>query len=92
MAITCTSTITVVDIQDKIVSISADITNDTEPTFTVTVRNADISTAPKKALVAGVVWAKYIRKRNEWLALQNIQPEIDQLESDLNANIEGRTV
>ena len=92
MAITCESIITPIDVANKIVSISCDITYDTEPTHTVTIANADISTAQKKAIVADVVWAKYIKKRNEQIALDNIQPEIDQLETDLNNNIEGRTV
>lgn len=92
MAITCASMITPIDIPNKIVRVQADIANDAEPTFTVILENADISTAPNKALVANIVWAKYVKKRNNWLTLQNIQPEINQLETDLNNNIEGRSV
>ena len=92
MAITCESTITPIDIAKKIVKISANITKDAEPAYEVVVENADISTPEKKAAVADVIWKKYLFKRNQQIALDNIQPEINQLQNDLNSNIEGRAV
>lgn len=92
MAITCVSSIVPVDIANKIVSVSADITNDTEPTQTVTIQNADISTPAKKLLVADIIWQKYLTKRNKQLLLDIIQDEIATLEGQLNSNIEGRTI
>ncbi len=92
MAITCVSKITPIDIPNKIVSVSCEITNDAEPMQTVTIRNADISDVPKKAAVADTIWAKYLKKRDEQLALNAIGPEIDQLETDLDTNIQGRTI
>jgi len=92
MAITCVSTISPIDIPNKIVRVDADITNDTEVTQHVVIQNADISTAPKKVLVADILWAKYLYQRNKQLQLEAIQDEIDALESQLNSNIEGRTI
>jgi len=92
MAITCVSTITPIDVSKKIVRIEAAITNDDEPTHIVIIKNADISTGPKKAEVANIIWAKYVAKRNEQIAIDNIQSELDQLQTNLNTNIEGRSV
>ena len=92
MAITCVSSITPIDVANKIVSVSADITNDTEPTQTVTIQNADISTSEKKLLVADIIWQKYLVKRNKQLLLDSIQDEITTLEGQLESNIEGRTI
>ena len=92
MAITCVSTITPIDIPHKIIRIEADITNDTEVTQHVIIQNADISTVPKKALVADILWNKYLYQRTKQLELEAIQDEVDALETQLNSNIEGRTV
>lgn len=92
MAVTCTSTIKPIDVANRIVSISADITNNTEPTHTIIVQNADISTPAKKAAVADIIWEKYLRKREKQIALDALQSEITQLQDNLNANIEGRSV
>ena len=92
MAITCESTITPIDIPNKIVRVEADITNNTEVTQHVVIQNADISTTPKKALVADILWAKYLYQRNKQLQLEAIQSEIDALEVQLNSNIEGRSI
>ena len=92
MAITCVSTITPIDVANKIVSVSAAITNDAEPTQTVTIKNADISTAPKKAAVADSIWQKYLAKRSEQLLLDSLQDEITTLEGQLNSDIEGRSI
>lgn len=91
MATVCVSTITPIDIPNKKVKVSADITVDLEPTITVVMEKADISTPQNKALVAGTIWDKFIVKRNKYLAEQGITQEITDLQDALNVNIAART-
>ncbi len=92
MPITCVSTITPVDIATKRVKVHAVITNEAEPPITVTMEKVDISTAEKKQLAAGILWDKFLIKRNAYLAEQAIAQEIADLQTSLNTNIQGRTL
>jgi hypothetical protein len=92
MAITCTPTITPVDVSNSIAKVEAVIQNGAEDPITVVVRNADCSTAPKRAVVADIVWAKYVAQRNSFLTAAALQTTLDTLETSLKSNIEGRTV
>jgi hypothetical protein len=91
MAVNCNSTITVLDIPNKIINIKADISVDAGPTHTVIVENGDMSTGPKKAELANIVWEKFLVKYNQQLAEEGIAQEVADLETALNTNIEGRT-
>ncbi|MBN2591644.1 MAG: hypothetical protein JXA96_17390 [Sedimentisphaerales bacterium] len=90
MAISCDSTITVLDIPNKIINIKADISVDEGPTHTVIVENGDMSTGLKKAELANIVWDKFLVKYNQQLAEEGIADEITALETALNTNIEAR--
>ena len=92
MAITCLSTITVIDILNKIVRISADISVDSGPVHTIIMENADISTGPKEAEASGIIWNKFLFKYAEQLAQESIAQELLDLKTQLNANIEGRSL
>lgn len=91
MAITCVSTITSVNRKNKTVKVAADITFDTDPTITVALENADVSTAQKKVDAANNIWNKFLVKHSEYLAQQTFSIELTDLEGTLNTNIEGRT-
>ena len=92
MARTCVSTITVLDIPNKLIKMSADISEDSGPVHTVVVENGDMSTGPKKTELANIVWNKYIVMYNKQLAEEAIAAEVATLEGSLNTNIEGRTL
>jgi len=90
MAVTCESTITVLDITNKIINISADIAVDAGPTHVVTIENGDMSTGPKKAELANILWDKFLVKYAQQLAEEAIATEVSDLETALDTNIEAR--
>lgn len=94
MAVSWEFTIEPINIPNKIVSVSATRTDDAaenpDPTYTVTLRNADISTPEKRLEALNTLWAKYLKKVAENTALEAIQVEIDALEASAKTNFEGR--
>lgn len=92
MVITCDSTISKVNILDKIVRVSADICVDGGPVHVIVAENADISTGDKKAAVADTIWKKFLVSYSEQLADEEIAQELNELQDTLNSNIEGRTI
>lgn len=94
MAITWVFTITPVDIPQKIVSVKAVRTDDTEeePEYTVTLQNADISTPEKKVEALNVLWDKFLVKKTLNAANEAIQTEIEALEASAKTNFEGREI
>ncbi len=92
MAIVCNSTITGIDIPNKIVRISANISVDDGPVHTVTMSKADISMPEKKAKCTGIIWAKFLIKHARQLEVDSVAQELTDLRDDLNANIAGRII
>jgi hypothetical protein len=91
MAVSCASTVTVLDIPNKIVRVSADISVDAGPTHTVVLENADVSSVPKQAEAANIIWNKFLVMYAGQLAEEGIAAEMSALETQLKNNIEGRT-
>jgi hypothetical protein len=97
MAITCSSTIEVLDVEKKILRITAEIQNDTEPVHTVVIENVDASgglDAAKKTEIANTVFNKFVAKRNYQLARAALDAQVASadLANALNNNIQGRSV
>jgi len=92
MAITWEFTIKPINIPNRIVSVSATRIDDTQPglIYTVTLQNADISTAEKKAEALDVLWAKYQKKVIEQTQFDIIEAEITTLTIQAKSNFEGR--
>ena len=94
MAITWEFTINPIDIPNRIVSVSATRTDDSptnpDPIYTVTLQNADISTAEKKAEALNVLWNKFLKKATKQIQLDIIESEITELEIQAKSNFEGR--
>ncbi|KKN20060.1 hypothetical protein LCGC14_0939540 [marine sediment metagenome] len=94
MAIMWEFTITPIDIPNRIVSVSATRTDDSptdpDPTYTVSMQNADISTTAKKTEALNALWAKYEKQVAEQATLNIINAEIDTLQIAAKANFEGR--
>lgn len=92
--ITWEFTITPVDVSNKIVGVSATRTDDSptdpDPSHTVTMKNADISTSAKKVEALNVLWAKYEKKAAEQALLDSFASEIGELEASAKTNFEGR--
>ena len=95
MAITWEFAITPIDVPNRIVSVKAvrtdDSLTDPDPSYTVTLQNADISTTVKKTEALNVLWAKYEKKVAEQAAMDVVNAEIDALEIAAKANFEGRS-
>lgn len=94
MAITWEFTITPIDVSSKIVGVSATRTDDSptdpDPPYTVTMKNADISTSQKKVEALDVLWAKYEKKVAQQALRDAIAQEISALEVSAKENFEGR--
>lgn len=94
MAITWEFEIEPINIPDRIVSVMATRTDDSptdpDPIYIVTLQNADISTAEKKAEALDTLWNKYLNKVVKQTQLDVINAEIEALETQAKANFEGR--
>lgn len=81
-----------ISIPDKIVSVKATRTDSlsVDPVYVVTLQNADISTAEKKAEALDTLWNKYLNKVTKQVQLDTIEVEIEALEAQAKVNFEGR--
>lgn len=91
MAITWDVKITPIDIPNKIVSIRATRTDDDltnpDPTYTVGMDSADISTQAKKNEALDILWAKYQTKAAKQTQTDTV---IGNLEAVAKTNLEAR--
>lgn len=94
MAFTWTVKIIPIDIPKKIISVNCMVvdTVDNNKEYSVSVANADISTAAKKTATLNVLWNKFVVKYQHEQLLKSIATEIATLEAAAKTNLEGRTI